>query len=100
YMLDATRHWRPILNGYSGFVPVSYVTHYQELRGFPDRRAIAALSRAGVTHVVVHFDALGRAAGPDAVGALHLCRDLPLIETDGSVGLYQVAAGSAARARR
>ena len=53
-VLASTRHWHPLLNGYSGFVPESYVRHAEELAGFPDARAMATLRRLGVTHVVVH----------------------------------------------
>lgn len=57
YVLASTRHWRPLLNGYSGFVPDSYVHHSRELATFPDSAAVAALRRIGVTHVVAHVDA-------------------------------------------
>lgn len=56
YMLNATRHWRPILNGYSGFLPASYVEHYSALENFPDARSLKALMDIGVTHVVVHHE--------------------------------------------
>ena len=56
-------HFRPLLNGYSGFTPASYVERAEALREFPDDRAMDTLRRAGVTHVIVHFDRLlpGRA---------------------------------------
>lgn len=54
YMLGSTRHWRPLLNGYSGFVPGSYVRHFEGVRGFPDGAALAYLKAQGVTHVIVH----------------------------------------------
>jgi hypothetical protein len=54
YMLNSTRHWRPLLNGYSGFLPASYGAHYGELQGFPDERSLKALRDWMVTHVVVH----------------------------------------------
>jgi hypothetical protein len=54
YMLNSTRHWRPVLNGYSGFRPASYNDAYQDARGFPDSASLSALHRRGVTHVVVH----------------------------------------------
>jgi hypothetical protein len=53
YLLNATRHWRPILNGYSGFLPRSYYVHRQHLATFPDDRSIEYLRRLGVTHVAV-----------------------------------------------
>ncbi len=63
YVLGSTAHFRPLLNGYSGFTPASYVERAEALREFPDDRAMDTLRRAGVTHVIVHFDRLlpGRA---------------------------------------
>jgi len=54
-VLDSTLNWKPLLNGYSGFVPASYSRHYEELRSFPSPESIAALRAAGVTHIFVHF---------------------------------------------
>ena len=54
YMLNSTSHWRPLVNGYSGFLPASYGAHYGELQGFPDERSLKALRDLFVTHVVVH----------------------------------------------
>jgi len=56
YMLDSTRHWQPMLNGYSGFRPAWYDDLYRRLRNFPDAESIRALADRGVTHVVVHRD--------------------------------------------
>jgi len=56
YMLASTRYWRPLLNGYSGFVPASYTRAWQSLTGFPDNRSLRALRALGVTHVVVHYE--------------------------------------------
>lgn len=58
YMLNSTAHWKPLVNGYSGFTPPSYVERYVQLHDFPDDRSMAALRRLGVTHAVVHLDAL------------------------------------------
>ncbi len=54
YLVESTAHWRPMLNGYSGFIPPSYGEHARALAHFPDANAIAALRQAGVTHVFVH----------------------------------------------
>jgi len=56
YMLASTRHWRPLLNGYSGIMPASYGRASQALSGFPDARALRAMRALGVTHVVVHYE--------------------------------------------
>jgi hypothetical protein len=52
FMLASTLHWRPLLNGYSGFLPGSYVDHWQHLGDFPSARSLAYLEDIGVTHVI------------------------------------------------
>ncbi len=80
YMLDSVQHWKPMLNGYSGFVPASYVRHWEALRDFPSPGALQYLKRVGVTHVVVYheagarsrFDALQPIAGDGDVTVFRL----------------------------
>jgi hypothetical protein len=52
----STFHWKPLVNGYSGFYPASYLQRLEEVAGFPDERSIARLRRDGVRYVVVHAD--------------------------------------------
>jgi hypothetical protein len=91
YMLNATRDWRPMLNGYSGLVPASYEAHYYDLRGFPDETSIAALRALGVTHAVVHEQELAARSGAAAVEAIRQSPHLRLVDSDGTVSLYQLA---------
>ena len=93
YMLDSTRNWKPLLNGYSGFLPPSYRTHYDALAGFPDARSVRALQVAGVTHAFVHVDQLGPAAG-----ALDRLPALRRIDADGSLVLFRIVQGASAGA--
>lgn len=58
YVLASTRHFKPLLNGYGGFVPGSYRRIVEDLEHFPDARSLAALRAAGVSHVIVHTDSL------------------------------------------
>ena len=53
-MYRSTLHWRPLLNGYSGFYPQSYIKLLYEMRSFPDTRSIAYLQRTGATVLVLH----------------------------------------------
>jgi hypothetical protein len=50
----STFHWFPTVNGYSGFVPRSYLDRLDAVRNFPDDRAIARLRYDNVRYVVVH----------------------------------------------
>src|SRR5262245_24240367 len=47
-------HWKPLVNGYSGFSPPSYDRRLQDLRGFPDPFSLRVLRRADVRYLVVH----------------------------------------------
>jgi hypothetical protein len=54
YLVNATAHWRPLMNGYSGYVPASYRERAQTFWFFPRAHAIEAMRKAGVTHVMIH----------------------------------------------
>jgi hypothetical protein len=56
YMLNSTKHWKKMINGYSGFAPLSFHEHGAALAGFPAPPSIAALQAIGVTHVFVNLD--------------------------------------------
>ena len=90
YKLASTLNWKPLLNGYEGFTPASYVAHYEALRDFPSAASIAALQSLGVTHVFVHLDQLdsGAAAAIDRDGRLRR------LGADGAVVAYRVATAS------
>jgi hypothetical protein len=54
YVLASTAHWRPLMNGYSGYTPASYRRYAAAFWYFPEDWAISAMREAGVTHVMVH----------------------------------------------
>jgi hypothetical protein len=60
YVLNSTAHWRPLMNGYSGYTPDSYQQYANAFWYFPQEWAIQAMKDAGVTHVVVHPAAFRR----------------------------------------
>jgi hypothetical protein len=70
YMLNSTLHWRPLVNGYSGFLPRSYDAHYEAMRTFPDDRSLAYLRQLGVTHVAVHSGGYRHPAGQEMLKTL------------------------------
>jgi hypothetical protein len=47
-------HWFPIVNGYSGAYPPSYIARVERLRGFPDETSRKQLRRDGVRYVILH----------------------------------------------
>jgi hypothetical protein len=52
-------HWKPLLNGYSGFSPPAFDRRLQDLRRFPDPFSIRVLRRADVRYVLVHESGWG-----------------------------------------
>jgi hypothetical protein len=94
YELHSTVHWRPLANGASGLTPLSYRRRADPLWYFPDRRAFDAITREGITHVMVHREhfAPHEVAAIDAV--MREQAMLRLIATD-SLGhqLYEVERG-------
>jgi hypothetical protein len=60
YVLNSTAHWRPLMNGYSGYTPDSYQKYADAFWYFPQEWAIQAMKDAGVTHIVVHPAAFRR----------------------------------------
>jgi len=86
YMLNSTRHWRPMLNGYSGFRPASYQKSYDATRGFPDRRSLEALHELGVTDVVVH----GSAFRPGYLAELDHTPSLRVVAIEDDIHIYRL----------
>jgi hypothetical protein len=76
YAYMSTFHWFPLVNGYSGNYPPSFIERLDRLEDFPGPRSMAQLRRDGVTYVIVHGSAYpGEAFGElrgrlDATGAL------------------------------
>ena len=57
WMLLATRHWRPIVNGFSSYYPLQHEFVIDSLlEEFPSVRTLRMLRTLGVTHVVFHPD--------------------------------------------
>ena len=90
YMLNSTRHWRPMLNGYSGFRPASYDATYEAIDGFPDDRSLIALHERGVTHVVVHTEPFCGMAGPVRCAAVLHRASLQKVAADDSINIFRL----------
>jgi hypothetical protein len=96
YMYFSTVHWRPLLNGYSGFFPPSYEELVSRLRDFPSRDSIEYLRGRRVRYLLLHSryylrggfedDALAL-NGMEAVRRVAAFRDAEL----GSTQVYELA---------
>ncbi len=58
YSYLSTFHWQPLVNGYSGFYPPSYLARLDDVAGFPDQPSIRRLRSDGVRYLVVHISRL------------------------------------------
>ena len=59
YMLATTRHWRPILNGFTAHLPPPYLLLNRIAQGLPEASAVRRLSLlTDLRWIVVHWDLL------------------------------------------
>lgn len=86
YMLNSTAHWRPIVNGYSGFQPPSFYNHAATLQGFPDDSSMTLLRELAVTHVFVHTTQVS----PETLALVNARPELKIVEQFGSIALYRM----------
>jgi hypothetical protein len=70
YTYLSTFHWQPIVNGYSGFYPASYLARVDQMARFPDETSLTRLRRDGVRYVVVHLGEFHPAARESIVNRL------------------------------
>jgi hypothetical protein len=54
YMYLSTAHWQPLVNGYSGNYPLSYLSLLDSAYTFPDKTAIDAIVERGVRYLLLH----------------------------------------------
>jgi hypothetical protein len=86
YMLNSTRHFRPLVNGYSGFETAAFRQRADHWRRFPAGDVLADMTGLGVTHIVVHV----RDCPPDQVEAAAGSPGLELLLDDSERRLYRL----------
>ena len=90
YVLANTRHFRPLMNGYSSFHPESFEARGRALNSFPSELALAELRVAKVTHVTVHTRSYERRYGLPALRAIDTIPDLELLADEDGIRLYRL----------
>jgi hypothetical protein len=91
YMLAATYHWRPLVNGSSDHTPSEAFADGLALAEFPRRGAWPVLERRGVHYVVVHWGRFEPGTAPvDEVAELVQRGVLHLLADDADSSLYQI----------
>ena len=90
YLLDQTRHWKPMLNAYSSFAPPIFYELAAKLQSFPDAAAIELLRSHGFSHVVLHRTALERTVGKAVVDGWRTHPNLRFVLEQDGVIVYKV----------
>ena len=82
YVFNSTSHWRPLMNGYSGYTPDSYRRRTESFWFFPEAWAIDAIRREGATHLMVHLSRFSPEEATEISRVLIERRDLELLASD------------------
>jgi hypothetical protein len=97
-MYDSLAHWRPLLNGYSGYFPAGHAERMALAAALPDRQALAALrAETGLELVLVHRAEL--VPGPAMTAWYAIIErggrdDLELLAAGGHTFLFRVLGGA------
>jgi hypothetical protein len=83
-------HWFPIVNGYSGSYPPTYLSRLENLQHFPDATAMKRLRNDGVRYIIVHEGGYT----PDAGGTV--LRELVATGQVGVAGTFEDGSGQRA----
>jgi hypothetical protein len=92
YLLGHTRHFRPMINGYSSFAPLSYHERVGRLHRFPAPAALEELRLLGVTDVLLYRAPLERDFGAAAIDALRAHPELTFVLEEDGVVWYRIRA--------
>jgi hypothetical protein len=92
YMYYSTAHFKPLVNGYSGWWPNDYWEVVGRLRHFPTHRILRfLLERAPVRYVVIHYDRMPGPKRRQLEAAMERYRDrIPLLFRSGDDAVYEI----------
>ena len=92
YMYYSTAHWKPLVNGFSGWWPNDYWELVGRLRHFPTSRTLRyLLERAPVRYIVVHYDRIPQPARRQLEANMHRYRErMPMRLRIGNDVVYEI----------
>jgi len=61
YLYASTVHWKPIANGYSGYLPVSHQVLFERIHFLPGPGGLDLLRSLWITHILIHARRADRA---------------------------------------
>lgn len=62
YIYYSTLHWKPLANGYSGYMPAAHDRLTERISFLPDQDGLDLLRELGISHLVIHADSPRRVA--------------------------------------
>ena len=91
YMVMATRHWKPMVNGFSGYVPDIYARFRESCCWpVPNPSQLEVLRDWGVTHILLHKWALDRDWSWQILAAFEKGERVKLLYDDGEDRVYRI----------
>ncbi|MCX6552831.1 MAG: hypothetical protein NTY02_17825 [Acidobacteria bacterium] len=93
YMLNSTFHWKPLVNGYSDFIPPDWRSMVIPVSSFPNPESFNILRQYQPRYVVFHRNFYDHRALPDLMARIEEYRDYlhPIVLED-PVWLFQIDA--------
>ncbi|MEO7274342.1 MAG: hypothetical protein ABIX28_01820 [Vicinamibacterales bacterium] len=93
YMLNSTRHWQPLINGYSDYIPPDFRTLAVTLASFPSDDSFEALKQRRARYLVIHRDLYGAQTMPQIEARLAPYRRyLRELASDDRVEMFEIMA--------
>ena len=91
YMLWSTFHWRPLINGYSDYIPPEFSKMLIPISSFPTPESFGILHRLSARYVIFHINLYHHLAWKDVAERIEINKDYlrPLCK-EGSVWLYEI----------
>lgn len=91
YMLDSTRHWMPLVNAYSDFIPPEFEANLEVIGNFPTGESLDLLAPQGVRYAIFHLGAYGGDQREALVARLtKFAPRLRRLYADGQDWLYEI----------
>jgi hypothetical protein len=93
YMVNSTRHWQPLLNGYSDYIPPDFRRLAVRLGSFPSRDSFEAMKERRTRYIVIHRDLYGAQRYAQVEARLQEFRPyLRSLASDGQVEIFEIGA--------
>jgi hypothetical protein len=91
YMLNSTAHWKPLVNGYSDFIPPDFQAMVIPVSSFPVLEAFNILRKHGTRYVIFHAGWYDTRSREKLEERLRLYSDyLRRLASEGDIWLYEI----------